>query len=191
MLAAALLGACAGPATQVILLPQPDGRPSGVVVRAAGGVYVITQPFERATITAGSSKAPLIDRSDLAQVQAAHPELFALMPPKPEHFVLYFDAGGTVLTSESRQTIETVLTAARKRSGSDLLVTGHTDTMGTATINDALSLRRAGAVRQMFAAREFPAHRIEAVGRGMRDPAIATAPEIDEPRNRRVTVDLR
>ena len=46
-------------------------------------------------------------------------------------------------------------------------------------------------VVQLFVERQFPANRIEAVGRGERDLAIPTADEVDEPRNRRVTIEVR
>jgi OOP family OmpA-OmpF porin len=39
--------------------------------------------------------------------------------------------------------------------------------------------------------RQFPAKRIEAVGRGERELAVPTADEVDEPRNRRVTIEVR
>jgi outer membrane protein OmpA-like peptidoglycan-associated protein len=43
----------------------------------------------------------------------------------------------------------------------------------------------------MFIDRQFPAQRIEAVGRGKRELAVPTADEVNEPLNRRVTIEVR
>jgi outer membrane protein OmpA-like peptidoglycan-associated protein len=83
------------------------------------------------------------------------------------------------------------MAAALARSGGELVITGHTDTVGTGPQNDDLSRRRAQQVRQMFIERQFPAARIEAVGRGERELAVPTADETDEPINRRVVIEVR
>jgi len=186
-----LLSGCSNLGTSVILLPQPDGSASAVVVSTKGGKYVINQPFERARTDASSFTAPWIDWADLTQLQAAYPALFEAVPPPAERFELFFDAGGTVLMPASWQALKEVLVSVRGRSGGDLLILGYTDTVGTHEANDELSLRRAMQVRQLLVEQGFPAEHIEAVGRGMRDPAIPTAVGVEEPRNRRVTVIVR
>lgn len=188
---AVLLGACAAPATQVVLLPQADGKPSAVVVRNKAGEQVLSQPYQRATTTRRESQAPSVDQANPEQVRKENTPLFELLPLKPQTFTLYFDVGGTVLTTESQQLLPELLGAAAARPGADIVVIGHTDTRGAGQQNDGLSLRRAEEVRQMLLQRGFPADRIEAAGRGERDLAVTTADEVDEPRNRRVTVEVR
>ena len=187
----ALLAACSTPGTRVILLPQADGRPSAVVVRAKDGEEILTLPYQRATAAVGASGAPRIDQADPAKVQTENKVLFDLAPPAFLRYTVYFDAGGTVLTPASEQVMAEALGAALTRSGGDVVVTGHTDTTGTGPANDALSQRRAQQVREMFVERAFPASRIEAVGRGERELAVPTADDIDEARNRRVTIEVR
>lgn len=189
-----LLAACSVPSTRVVLLPQEGGAPSAVVVRAkagAGAETTVSQPYQRATAASGAAGAPRLDQADPAKVQAEHRSLFEMAPPKPQRYTLYFDAGGTVLTAESQAVLEQVLAAALARSGGDMVITGHTDTVGSGASNDALSAQRAQQVRQMLAERQFPAARIEAAGRGERELAVPTADEVDEPRNRRVTIEVR
>ncbi|WP_411882822.1 OmpA family protein [Polaromonas sp. YR568] len=189
---ALLLAACSTPGTRVVLLPQEGGAPSAVVVRAkAGAEVVVSQPYQRATAAAGAGSAPKLDQADPAKVHAENRSLFEMLPPRPQRYTLYFDAGGTVLTAESQTVLEEVLAAALARSGGDMVITGHTDTVGSGAANDALSAQRAQQVRQMLAERQFPAARIEAAGRGERDLAVPTADEVDEPRNRRVTIEVR
>ena len=189
---ALLLAACSTPSTRVVLLPQEGGAPSAVVVRAkAGAEVVVSQPYQRATAASGAGGAPKLDQADPAKVQAENRALFEMLPPRPQRYTLYFDAGGTVLTAESQKVLEEVLAAALARSGGDMVITGHTDTVGSGASNDALSAQRAQQVRQMLAERQFPPARIEAAGRGERDLAVQTADEVDEPRNRRVTIEVR
>ncbi len=191
----ALLAACSTPATRVVLLPQEDGAPSAVVVRAIGdgkgGEATLSRPYQRATAALGATGAPQVDQADPARLQAENPTLFDLVPPKAQRYTLYFEAGGSVLTAESQQTLATVLAAALARSGGDMVITGHTDTTGSPAQNDELSRRRAELVRQMLIDRQFPAARIEAAGRGERELAVPTADEVDEPRNRRVSIEVR
>ncbi len=189
-----LLAGCSTPATRVVLLPQGDGRPSAVVVSAKGvegSEVTLSAPYQRATAALGATAPPRIDQADAARVQAENRALFDMAPPPAQRSTLYFEPGGTVLTAESQQMLNEVLAAALARSGGDMVVTGHTDTRGTAEQNDDLSQRRAQQVRQMLVERQFPAARIEAVGRGEREPAVPTADEVDEPRNRRVSIEVR
>jgi len=187
----AMLAACTAPATRVVLLPQEDGRPSAVVVQSKGGEQTLARPYARATAVAGASGAPVVDQADPAQVRSDNLSLFELAPPRARNYALYFDAGNTVLTAASERTMLEVVASALARSGGDIVVTGHTDTTGTPAQNDELSRRRAQEIRQMLIARGFPAARVEAVGRGQRELAIPTGPDVNEARNRRVTVEVR
>lgn len=186
-----LLAACSTPGTRVVLLPQADGTPSAVVVRAKDGEEILSKPYQRATAAVGARGAPVVDQADVAKVQAENKPLFDMRPPLPQRYTVFFEVGGTTLTPASQQIMNEALAAALARSGGDIVVTGHTDTKGSGEQNDLLSRRRAQEVAQLFVERQFPANRIEAVGRGERDLAVPTADEVDEPRNRRVTIEVR
>ncbi|KQX88816.1 OmpA family protein [Variovorax sp. Root473] len=188
---ALLLAACSAPGTRVVLLPQADGTPSAVVVRAKDGEEVLSKPYQRATAAVGASGAPVVDQADPAKVQAENKPLFDMRPPPPQRYTVFFEVGTTTLTAASQQIMTEALAAALARSGGDIVVIGHTDTKGAGEQNDQLSRRRAQEVAQLFVERQFPAARIEAVGRGERDLAVPTPDEVDEPRNRRVTIEVR
>ncbi|MGJ7555338.1 OmpA family protein [Variovorax sp. GB1R11] len=190
-LMALLLAACSTPGTRVVLLPQADGKPSAVVVRAKEGEETLSTPYQRATAAVGARGAPVVDQVDPAKLQADNKPLFDMRPPLPQRYTVYFELGGTTLTAASQQVMTEAMAAALARSGSDIVVTGHTDTKGNGEQNDLLSRRRAQEVAQLFIERQFPANRIEAVGRGERELAVPTADEVDEPRNRRVTIEVR
>jgi outer membrane protein OmpA-like peptidoglycan-associated protein len=189
--AALLVVACSSTGTRVVLLPQADGQPSAVVVRANDGEEVLGKPYQRATAVRGATGAPVVDQADPARIEAENRSLFALLPPKAQRYTLYFDSGGILITDESLATLREALAAAAARTGGEILLTGYTDTKGTPEQNDELSRRRALEVRQLLVDRGFPAARMQAVGRGERNLAVQTADEVEEPRNRRVLVEVR
>jgi outer membrane protein OmpA-like peptidoglycan-associated protein len=70
-------------------------------------------------------------------------------------------------------------------------VIGHTDRVGSVEHNDALSKKRAELVSGALTSAGIPAAQIEVAGRGEREPVVATADEVAEPRNRRVEISIR
>jgi outer membrane protein OmpA-like peptidoglycan-associated protein len=70
-------------------------------------------------------------------------------------------------------------------------VIGHTDPIGRRRYNAELSLARAERMREMLVAHGIPAERIQARGRGEREPLVATPDDVREPRNRRVEINVR
>jgi len=186
-----LLAACSTPATRVVLLPQSDGSPSGVVVNTEDGAESLSAPYQRATAALGAHGAPVVDTVDPQRVKADNAALFDLAPAPALHYTVYFDVGGTTITPASQIAMNEAMQAALSRSGGEIVITGHADAVGTSAQNDELSLNRALRVRQIFLERGFPAERTEAVGRGQRDPAVPTPAETSEARNRRVTIEVR
>ena len=71
------------------------------------------------------------------------------------------------------------------------MIVGHTDRQGAADANDALSLRRANAIRELLISKGFRAELIDPVGRGEREPLVPTEDDVPEPRNRRAEVFVR
>lgn len=185
--AAWLCAACA-PAGRVVLLPQPD-RPSAVVVTSATGSATLAEPYATAELGHKGELKPV--RSSEAEVRERYPDLLRLTPPPPQRFTLIFQPGTSDLTPESAAELDTVLAAARSRSGGEIVIVGHTDRQGAADANDALSLRRANAIRDILVAKGFKADLVEPVGRGEREPVVPTDDGVSEPRNRRAEIFVR
>jgi OmpA-OmpF porin, OOP family len=191
-LCAALLAGCA---TQregtVVLLPQPDGSPSAVVVQSSGGERRLDAPYTRATARTGDRTPPQLDKVTPADARSRYAPLFDSAPPPPRRFVLYFDSGNTKLTPESERLLPEVIQTAVSRSGAELVVIGHTDSKGSMVANDDLALMRARLVVRRLVENRFPPEKIEAAGRGERELAVPTRDDFDEPRNRRVEILVR
>lgn len=186
--AGCLLGACA-PSTRVILLPQDSGKPSAVQVQSAYTVQWLDQPYQRADVGLGGRVSVTQDTADA--VARRYAPLTALRPEPAQRFTLYFLPGGAALTPESLDLLEPILGAAQARAGGEILVIGHTDRTGTQAGNDALSLQRAQAIRDLMLQRGFPPERVVASGRGERQPLVPTDAQVSEPRNRRVEILVR
>ena len=84
-----------------------------------------------------------------------------------------------------------MLGALRERPLPDVLVIGHTDTVGDAEANDRLSAQRAETVKGFLVGIGIPAVRIRTAGRGERELLVPTDDNIEEPRNRRVEINVR
>ncbi len=99
-----------------------------------------------------------------------------------------FDVGRADIKPEMRP----VLDELSKNLDGNVRVTvvGHTDSTGSASINDPLSLDRAQAVRDYLAARGVPAQRIVVQGRGEREPVASNDTEAGRAQNRRVEIFL-
>ncbi len=102
-----------------------------------------------------------------------------------------FASGSAALGPEATRVLDNLGRAlgSARLAGYRFRVEGHTDTVGSAAMNQALSERRAAAVRAFLVTRHGvdPA-RIEAVGLGQTQLLVPTQDETAEPRNRRVQV---
>ncbi len=184
---AAWLGGCYNTGT-VILLPEKDGRDAAVEVKQGKDSYVLDKPY--AAVRQQPAGA-LPYTSDQKEVEARFGPALAAQPRRAESFTLNFEEGKDELTAESKQVFETVVVEITKYPVPDLVVVGHTDTVGTDQLNDALALKRAEAVKGLLVTRGIAAANIEAVGRGKRELLVKTPDQVAEPRNRRVEIVVR
>jgi len=133
---------------------------------------------EAATVTAGEI------RRDFAGTLDA-------LPGRPASFLLYFLEGKDELTPASRGELDKVFAELRRRPAPDIVVIGHTDTVGNLAFNDRLSLARAERLRDMLVSLGIERGRIEAAGRGERELLVPTEDNVAEARNRRVEISVR
>jgi len=84
-----------------------------------------------------------------------------------------------------------VLAEVAQRPAAEVVVIGHTDRVGAELENDNLSLQRARRVKTLLIPLGIPADRIVTAGRGEREPIVPTADNVDEPKNRRVEINVR
>lgn len=98
-----------------------------------------------------------------------------------------FAPGSALLNVASLPVLDLAAAAAIDCPGT-LRIEGHTDSTGSAEVNEALSLRRAEAVRAALIARGVPAQRLVAAGFGAALPAGDNDTEEGRARNRRIEI---
>jgi outer membrane protein OmpA-like peptidoglycan-associated protein len=183
----ALLAACASRGT-IVLLPESDGRQTAVAVKQGANELVLDQPYAATDVT---TLGPRAYRSSPQEVQARFGAALAAQPARASSFTLYFVEGKDEFTEESRQVVDRILSEIAKRPVPDVLVVGHTDTVGTDPFNDALGQQRAETVRTALIRLGVPAEDIRAISRGKRALSVPTAEGVSEPLNRRVEIVVR
>jgi hypothetical protein len=107
---------------------------------------------------------------------------------EPGTFLVFFETNQATLTPENERVVAEAAEAYRQTGGAQVVVTGHTDTTGSAAYNLELSERRADTVANDLIHRGVPATEITTVGRGEEDLLVPTADGVSEPRNRRVEI---
>jgi outer membrane protein OmpA-like peptidoglycan-associated protein len=103
-------------------------------------------------------------------------------------YLVFFDFDSSRLTPEARSIVASAATDALRGESTRIDVTGHTDRSGTDAYNQALSVRRAEAVRRELVADGVADNLIIVRGVGESDPLVPTADGVREPQNRRVEI---
>jgi len=112
-------------------------------------------------------------------------------PPAPvKTFIVFFDFNKSNLTPEAVNVVGQAVKIAQQSQAVRILVTGHTDTVGSDSYNLALSERRANSVKSQMVADGLSASEISTVGKSFHDPLVPTGPGVREPQNRRAVIDL-
>lgn len=184
-----LLAACAtGPQERIILLPDPEGHVGVIEVSTKSGATALTEAYSGARI---KGTTVVTEKIGEAEVRSRYGKVLDGLPPSPQRYILNFEFGTDRLTPQSLAMVPGIQRDLRQFPAPEVVVTGHTDAVGSAAYNDKLSLDRAYRVRDILAAAGIARDDIQTVGRGAREPMVAAKPGVPEPRNRRVEIKLR
>jgi outer membrane protein OmpA-like peptidoglycan-associated protein len=173
-----------------VLLPDSDTGSTGdaTVSNPRGSVQLVD---ERDAALATANRRPILGMLSEADVQRIFGDALSALPPPPRRFTLYFRFESDELTEQSQALIPRVLAAVKEYSVQDVVVIGHTDTMGTQQANYGLGLKRAMMVRNLLIEAGLDGATIDVTSVGELDPLVKTADETPEPRNRRVDIAVR
>ena len=193
LLAAAFIAAgCAcAPVTPAlfVVVPGSDGHVGRIVVQSGSQTQVIDTAYGAQRVRSdGRIEAATLSEGEVRAIFGA---TLAALPGKPTSFILYFLEGRDELTDESKVELEKVFGELRRRPLPDIMVIGHTDTVGGLEYNDRLSRARADRLREMLVGLGIPGERIQAAGRGKRELLVPTEDNVSEARNRRVEISVR
>jgi outer membrane protein OmpA-like peptidoglycan-associated protein len=103
---------------------------------------------------------------------------------------LLYDFDSDVVRPEAKANLRELAASLGKYPGSDLLILGHTDQLGSPAYNQALSERRANAAATYLMSQGVSAARIAARGLGETEPVASNETEAGRQTNRRVEVAI-
>jgi outer membrane protein OmpA-like peptidoglycan-associated protein len=172
----------------VVVLPSADGHTGTVIVQRGGEHHVLNQPFAASRLR--GEQSAMAQLSD-AEVHQSFGVALEALPARPTKFLLYFVTATDELTDESKEELKQILAELKQRPVPDIMVIGHTDTVGELEANDLLSAQRAERMKGFLVEIGIPGRQIQTAGRGERELLVPTADNIDEPRNRRVEINVR
>jgi outer membrane protein OmpA-like peptidoglycan-associated protein len=183
-----LLAGCPRQALFVVLPNAEGGGVGAITVEDGKTATTLDQPYATAESRAGST-APTPETQ--GNISVIFRSAMAAQPILPHHFRLYFILGSDELTPESKAAYGAVFDDIKQRPVYEIAVIGFTDTVGDLSYNQALSRRRAEAIRDRLVRNGLDRQAISTAGRGKHDLLVPTADQTPEPRNRRVEITVR
>jgi iron complex outermembrane receptor protein len=151
-----------------------------------GGYY-----YTRVTYSFGEEAAPSPIVPAVVPVEQPKPVPEVKTPEKQRSFQVFFDFDKSDVTEAAAQVIAAAAESVKAGNVTTITVTGHTDTVGTARYNQALSERRAAAVKKALVADGVAGGEITTIGVGKTGLLVPTADGVREPQNRRAEIVLQ
>lgn len=103
---------------------------------------------------------------------------------------ILFDTGKSDLKPQAKSNLSEMAGIMKKYPENILAINGYTDNTGSVAVNNALSERRAQAVRQQLVASGLPASTISTYGRGSSTPIADNNSKSGRKQNRRVEIEV-
>jgi outer membrane protein OmpA-like peptidoglycan-associated protein len=99
---------------------------------------------------------------------------------------IFFDTGKTSLKTGAKSTLDKIAAQIKNNDRVRVSVEGHTDSVGSKEKNQALSEKRAAAVKDYLVVAGVPAGRITSLGKGDSEPVATNKSAAGRQQNRRV-----
>lgn len=103
---------------------------------------------------------------------------------------ILYPFNSTEILPAGRSNLQELANSLQKYPNSDILIVGHTDSVGTDAYNLDLSQRRALAASTYLQSLGVPASRIRTEGRGESEPVVSNDTEEGRQKNRRVEIAI-
>jgi outer membrane protein OmpA-like peptidoglycan-associated protein len=97
-----------------------------------------------------------------------------------------FEFNKATLTKDSERILWRACNAMVANSDVRVVITGHTDNVGGQKFNQALSLKRAQAVKNWLVKNGIASNRMRTVGRGLNEPVASNDTDAGRAENRRI-----
>lgn len=182
------------PGASVVIERLPDGLDIGETVADADGAYTLTVlPGARYGVIPSYegyfSESENFDFNNIVETTIVKKDL-KLVPKDSDIPItfnnIFFDTDKSVLKTSSYPELARVHKLLEEGALKGVIIQGHTDSVGDANYNLALSRRRARAVYNYFVERGIAKDRLQYEGFGETKPAVPNTTRENRAKNRRV-----
>lgn len=155
------------------------GFPSAGAVAKPAAATAMTPPFEVPAPVAVAPPSVVNPPVEAPQVEKTSFQSEAL-----------FDFGKAAIKPSAHAALDAFADRVRGTDYDVVVTIGHTDSVGSETYNQSLSLKRAEVVRSYLVTQGIDAARIMAHGRGETEPVVSNATSAGRAKNRRVEIEV-
>src|SRR5258708_2146653 len=119
----------------VVLLPDPEGKPSGIPATNSAGAQTLSEPYQAVRVERSDTAPTPPFAMDQAEVRRVFGAVLDALPSPEVAFTLYFVGDSEVLVPDSKAKLQDILAAIRERHSTAISLIGHTDTKGEPQYN--------------------------------------------------------
>jgi OmpA-OmpF porin, OOP family len=113
------------------------------------------------------------------------------MAPPATDFWIYFDFDKYNIRPDAARVLDQVVESIRKMGNAHVIVTGHTDTVGSAGYNLILSRKRAASTATYLEHNGVPKSALTLIGKGKTDLRVPTPDNVRNQENRNVHIQIQ
>ncbi|HEY8101831.1 MAG TPA: OmpA family protein [Burkholderiaceae bacterium] len=101
-----------------------------------------------------------------------------------------FDSGKSDLKPAGKAKLDALTSKLKNMQVDAIVATGHTDSAGSAVLNEKLSIKRAEAVKTYLVSKGVDANKIKIAGKGETQPVASNKTAAGRAQNRRVEIEI-
>ena len=172
---------------------SPATAPEGGYEQGSGGASVVAASVV-ATSAASAEPVPFVYAERRASEARDHLAMLVGLRREKRGNVMTLSSdklvepGQWAITGSGQFRLREIAPGLRDQEGHAILIQGYTDSAGSAAVNDALSLRRAEAVRDYFITQGVAAENMRAEGLGAKRPVAPNSTPDGRAQNRRIEI---
>jgi OOP family OmpA-OmpF porin len=145
-------------------------------------------------LSASAPSAPSQPSASAATTSATPSGSIPQVIPAPQKVTYradsFFEFDQALLNSAGQRALRDLVTNSKGITLEQILVEGHTDSIGPRDYNQKLSEKRAQAVKSFLVSEGLPANKIRAEGEGELQPVATNTTKEGRAQNRRVTIEV-
>ncbi len=174
----------------VLLLADEDGKVGKISVKTDNVEKLIDK--EKYFVSIKDGQISELSKMNDEEFNKRYAKILSFEPKKPKSFILYFEPGTDTLTAESLPVINDIIKEIESRKDPEVVIIGHTDSVGSKELNYNLGLKRAESTKNTILTFGIKESTIsEVISHGEEDPLISVPDETPEPKNRRVEIVVK